>query len=159
MGEERYKRQIKIIKAGLQLKLVATFVGLSALSSLLMTLLLGFRLTNLSGEMPSGQYLIEALPRVIFEILLISFGLILPLTFAVGVLATHRIAGPVHHFETYLRRVSQGQATGPCKIRKGDELQELCAIINEVTRTLRQDPVEKPSQDDGEAFETVRIAG
>lgn len=133
------KRRIKIIKPRLQLKLVGVFVGLAALSVLLQSVLLANRLTDLSVNVPvGGQYLVDAMPSIISEILIFTFGLVLPLIFAVGVLITHRIAGPIYRFEQYLKAVVEEQANGPCRIRAGDELQELCDMINAAVEHLER---------------------
>ena len=151
MAHKKYKRRIKIIKPKLQLKVVSIFVGLSALSVLLQSLLLANRLTELSTELPTGgQYLVDAVPHVLFEILLFTFGLLLPLIFAVGVLVTHRFAGPIYRFEQYLTQVIAGQQVGPCKIREGDELWELCELINQATEPLRRREVVRQDPEDVE---------
>jgi signal transduction histidine kinase len=134
----QYKRRIKIIKPRLQLKLVGVFVGLAALSVLLQSVLLANRLTNLSVNVPvGGQYLVDAMPSIISEILIFTFGLVLPLIFAVGVLITHRIAGPIYRFEEHLKDLVAGRYVGPCRIRTGDELQELCDAINGAVEHLQ----------------------
>jgi signal transduction histidine kinase len=79
----------------------------------------------------------DALPGILSEILIFTFGLVMPLIFAVGVLITHRIAGPVYRFEQYLGQVARGEEVGPCRIRSGDELQDLCDVINDATAALQ----------------------
>jgi hypothetical protein len=134
-----YRRRIKLIKPKLQLKLVGVFVGLSALGFLLQSLHVGLRLSELAASVPEGgSYLMAVMPELPLEILLVSFGMLLPLTIAVGILVTFRIAGPVYRFEKYLQSVLRGEELGPCRIRKGDEFQELCELINQVTAALRQ---------------------
>ena len=144
----KYKRRIKLIKPRLQFRLIGAFLGLCALSFLLQSLLIGQRLSEAAAEMPAGgNYLQELLPSLMFEVLLFSFGLLLPLIFTVGVLVTFRIAGPVYRFEQYLGQVARGEQNGPCRIRKGDELQDLCDRINEATLVLREAPSPAPEQE------------
>lgn len=161
MANTKHKRRIKIIKPRLQLKLVSIFVGLAALSALLQSLMIARRLTELSSEIPSGgQYIVDALPSVLGEILMVTFGLLLPLTFAVGVLVTFRIAGPVYRFEQYLGQVERGEVIGPCKIREGDELQDLCDAINRATVPLRQGPTrDHDSEEHDDTPSEYRAAG
>jgi len=131
MTKTSYKRRIKLIKPRLQLKLIGVFMGLSGLSFLLQILVLGRRLSEMSMMLPNdGAYLHTLTPGLLTDVLLFSFGLLLPLTFAVGVVVTFRIAGPVYRFEQYLGAVRRGEATEPCRIRRGDELQDLCDEIN-----------------------------
>jgi hypothetical protein len=44
----------------------------------------------------------------------------------VGVLATFRLTGPIDRIERHLEAVARGEDPAPCRIRKGDEFQELC---------------------------------
>jgi hypothetical protein len=136
---KKHRRKIKLIKPRLQLKLIGTFVGLSGLGFLLQALHVAHRLSELADSMPEGgDHLLIAMPRLPLEILLFSFGMLLPLTLVVGILVTHRIAGPVHRFEQHLRQVARGEQVGPCRIRKGDELRELCDDINLAIAALQR---------------------
>ncbi|MEX1023875.1 MAG: hypothetical protein WD226_02255 [Planctomycetota bacterium] len=162
MTKVKYKRRIKIIKPRLQLKLVGIFVGISALGFLLQSLIVGLRLAETAMSLPDdGGMLMGLLPRLPIEILVFSFGMVLPLTFAVGVVATHRIAGPVYRFEQYLESVKRGEQLDPCRLRKTDELQELCQLINEVTEPLRQRAADRAPDAEREPDAVIpqRLAG
>lgn len=134
------KRRIKLIKPRLQLKLIAVFIGVSTLGFLMQTLIIWLRLAEAANLLPesAGNALMAMLPKLPLEVLLVSFGIVLPFTFAIGVLATFRVAGPIYRFEQYLKEVINGTQVGPCKLRQGDELQQLCDLINEATEPLRQ---------------------
>jgi hypothetical protein len=160
MSEKKYKRRIKIIKPELQLKMICIFVGLSALGILLQSVLVAHRLSQLSADIPvGGQYIVDALPGLLTEIIIFTFGLVLPLIFAVGVLVTHRIAGPVYRFEQYLGQVVRGEDVGPCRIRKGDELQDLCIVINEAAELIRDARSHVTSADELADAPAMRRAG
>jgi len=134
----RERRRIKLIKPRLQLKLIGVFVGLSGLGFLMQSLHVGLRLSELAANVPEGgPYLMAVMPELPLEILAVSFGMLLPLTVAIGVMVTFRLAGPIYRFEKYLREVHEGTEIRPCRLRKGDELQELCDVINQVTEPLR----------------------
>ena len=138
-NQVKERRRIKLIKPRLQMKLVGVFVGLSGLGFLLQSLHVGLRLSELASSVPEGgTYLMAVMPELPLEILLVSFGMLLPLTIAVGILVTFRIAGPVYRFEKYLTQVINGEEVGPCRIRDGDEFQELCDLINQATARLRE---------------------
>jgi hypothetical protein len=132
------RRRIKLIKPRLQLKLIGVFVGLSGLGFLMQSLHVGLRLSELAANVPEGgPYLMAVMPELPLEILAVSFGMLLPLIVAVGILITFRIAGPIHKFEDYLKRVIAGEQVSPCKLRDGDDLGELCELINQATESLR----------------------
>lgn len=155
--QPKHKRRIKIIKPRLQLKLVSIFVGMAALAILLQSILVAHHLTGLANELPeSGQYIVDALPGLFIQILVFTVGLVLPLIFAVGVLVTHRIAGPVYRFEQHLLRMAAGEEVEPCRLRQGDELQGLCEIINRVIERVQGASDEAP---DAESVQGLRRAG
>lgn len=137
-NRNRVRRRIKLIKPRLQLRLVAVFVGVSAIGFLMQSLHVGMRLSELAASVPEGgPYLMAVMPELPLEILMFSFGMLLPLTVAVGILATFRLAGPLYRFEVYLKGVISGEEVGPCRIRRGDELQDLCELINQATESVR----------------------
>ena len=153
------RRRIKLIKPRLQLKLVGIFVGLSMLGFVLQALLTSLFLSETAATMPEGgPYLMALLPGLPLEILLVSFGLFLPLTIAVGIVVTFRIAGPVYRFEQYLSQVARGEDVGPCRLRKGDELQELCDVINRAVEPMRAAAGGEDQESDAER-EPLRRAG
>lgn len=155
----QYKRRIKLIKPSLQLKLVGTFVGLTALTLLLQYLLITAHLTDAATRMPDGGiYLISLMPEMLTKVLLLSFLVVLPLIFCVGVLTTFRIAGPVYRFEQYLGSVARGEEVGPCRLRKGDELWDLCDKINEATAVIRHTRLPQDGDEPG-TEETPSLAG
>ena len=158
-NQVKERRRIKLIKPRLQLKLVGVFVGLSGLGFLLQSLHVGLRLSELASSVPEGgTYLMAVMPELPLEILLVSFGMLLPLTIAVGILVTFRIAGPVYRFEKYLTQVINGEEVGPCRIRDGDEFQELCDLINQATAKLRESRTSETKKTEEERPE-LRKAG
>ncbi|MEM7307202.1 MAG: hypothetical protein AAF682_11060 [Planctomycetota bacterium] len=125
-----YKRRRKIVP-GFQLKLVFLFLGFCTLALTAQTVLLAQSLTRVASGMPTGgEYLQQEVPGLLISVLLTSFVLLLPPIFAIGVLTTFRVAGPIHRFKMHLFEVAAGRDPGPCRIRKEDQLHELCALIN-----------------------------
>lgn len=134
-----HKRRIKLIKPPLQLKMTLLFVSVSALSLLLQAVLLMSGLTRAALDLPNDHLMmLDRVNSVIFESLLSSFVLFLPLTFAVGILTTFRFAGPIYRFEMFLRQVIRGEKPADCRLRQGDELKDFCELINEATAPLRE---------------------
>lgn len=134
----RQSRKKKLVQPGLQLRLIASFVGLSTLAMLLQFVFLGGRLMQAVGSLDDGGgQIADEIPGVMLGVLGVSLALFLPLVFALGLLLTNRVAGPAYNLERYVRRVARGEETQPCRIRKGDELQGLCDAINELTEPLR----------------------
>lgn len=138
MTPSKHPRRKKIIRRSFQLKLIGSFVGLAAMALMLQFLLLGWRLGQLSPQLESPGQLTEEIPGLMLSALAFSFGILVPILFGFGVVLTHKIAGPLHRFEIYLKQVADGETSSPCTIRSGDELQGLCDAINQVTEPLRE---------------------
>lgn len=133
-----HKRRIKIIRPRLQMKLTLTFVGLTLLALMLQFMVFLRTMTSIAVSLPSDHdVLMDAIPEVLIQSLLLTFCVVVPLIFLVGVLLTFRIAGPVYRFETYMKQLLRGENPGECRLRKGDELTELCGLINQVTQPMR----------------------
>jgi len=133
------RRRIKIIRPKLQMKLTLTFVGLTLLALMLQFMVFLRTMTSIAVTMPSDHdVLMDAIPEVLVQSLLLTFCVVVPLVFLVGVLLTFRIAGPVYRFEMYIKQILRGENPGECKLRKGDELNELCGLINQVTQPVRE---------------------
>ena len=155
----KHRRTIKMILPALQLRLILMFVSLNAIAMLLQYTLLMRYLTKLAGESSAdGPLLLEVLGPMLGDVLMLTAFLSLPLTFAVGMLATHRFSGPIYRLQVYLRQVIAGEKPADCSLRKGDELQELCGLINQATAPLRAvEPVHRaPARDKKTA---LRAAG
>ena len=132
-------RRLKLVRPGLQLRLILVFAGMSALCLTLQYILFTSILASAATKLPhDGMLLLDEATDLLVAGFLASFGLLLPLTFVVGVLSSHRFAGPIFRFEAYLREVLDGKAVDPCVLRDGDELVDLCGLINEATVHLRE---------------------
>ncbi|HIG11762.1 MAG: hypothetical protein ABGY71_12335 [bacterium] len=141
----KFKRRKKLIKPRLQLQLSLTFVGLTTIGLVMQSLLFMEKLSELSFTLPNdGSLLMSVMSETMTEIFLLSALVFLPLTLVVGILLTFRIAGPAYRMETYLRDIKEGKYKGPCRIREGDKLEELCCVMNEAIESLvAQLPEEK----------------
>lgn len=125
------RRPFRIVRPRLQWTLIGSFFGLSALALLLQAGVFTLLATRAATQLPSDSADLIALLRPGVTLgLAVSFLVLLPATFFVGVLVTRRIAGPIYRIETHLKQVLAGEATGPCRLRQGDELQELCELVN-----------------------------
>lgn len=132
MTERKFKRRIKLIKPGLQVRLIGAFTAVAVIALLLQYLLVAQHLTWTATRLPvGGEYLMDEIPQILMQVLGISFAVLLPLAFAIGVIATFKVAGPVYRFERYMSELAEGRDPGVCRLRQGDELQDLCDKIND----------------------------
>lgn len=141
MTHPQYKRRIKLILPGLQLRLTGRFVGLAALAMMLQFIILGYRLVDrLAGFEGGPGDLAAHVPGLLIETMLLSMLVVLPLMTAFGVLFTFRIAGPAYRFQQYLGSIARGEEMGPCRIRKADEMQFLCDAVNAAAARIQGTP-------------------
>lgn len=154
-----FQRKKKLINPRLQLRLVAIFLCAAGLAVQVEAILITLTLTRLAGGLPNdGSEVLEQLPEFVRTNLVLTFLLLTPLMLGVGIVATFKIAGPLHRFEQFLRAVRDGQQVEPCQIRKGDELQSMCTLLNEVTAPLRERTASKLESKRGHDLEGPRSA-
>lgn len=155
------KRRTKIPKPELQLKLVFVFLCVALACVLLQFNLLNSAIADVATKIPGeGLIISQKISEVLKKHLFIGISLLVPLTVSVGVLVTFRIAGPVFRFEEYLMKIADGGDPGPCIIRKGDELNDLCRAINAAVATLReqqQSAASDTAADDADADAKVEV--
>lgn len=131
-------RKRKLINSSLQLKLITTFLLVACVASLFQVLLLNRSLLSLARSMDSnGEVVLAQMPEMLFNNLLLTMVVLIPVMLVVGTLVTHRVAGPLYRFERHFESIADGEEVRPCKIRKGDELQGLCSKINAAVDRLQ----------------------
>jgi len=136
---KRWKRKNRLPKPSLQLRLVGGFAGVASLALLAQSVYLGSLLLRLANELPTdGDILAQTASTLIGQALLVSFFALLPATLLIGVHLTFRTAGPIYRFERHLEQVAAGEDPGPCRIRKDDDLQELCCLLNDALTASRE---------------------
>lgn len=137
--KKKYKRKKILIRPRLQLLYALVFTSTAALYVFLQTILFHWTLDRIAARVPTGSEAVLSQVMVAMRTnLLITFLILVPLTLWLGVYVTFRVAGPLYRFEQFLKSVNNGERPGPCRIRKTDELHDICALLNEVTAPLRE---------------------
>lgn len=151
------KRRKRLIRPRLQIRLILSFFGVALFALLLQFILFAASIMSLASELPSdGPLLLERATTTSLFIVAISIGVLLPLSFGIGVLVTFRVAGPLYRFEKHLETIAAGRDPGTCRLRKGDQLQELCVVMNKALDRLRlqgafREPIEEEPLEQREA--------
>lgn len=132
-------RKNKLIDPRLQLKFAAAFACTAGLAALVQAMVLSHTLSKLSLQLPSdGQLVRDRTPALLASGLGWTLLLLVPLATATGVLMSFKLVGPLHRFKVFLRDVIAGRRPADCRIRKDDELHDVCALLNEATAPLRE---------------------
>jgi len=144
-----HTRRRRLIQPALQLKLTLAFLCTAVLAVLLQSALYAHALLE-PGE--GGESVVsERLYALTWNNLAITLGVLVPLSLSIGILVTFRVAGPMYRFETFLRQVLAGAHPGPCVLRRGDEFQEFCGLLNQATKDLRVGAEPESARDESRA--------
>ena len=90
---------------------------------------------KLASVYPQGR--LVAIVKSVNTQILFSLLLITPLVIVIGLVLSHRIAGPIHRLEKCLAGIADGDITTYITLRKRDELKSLADGINLVIKSLR----------------------
>jgi hypothetical protein len=146
-----YKRKVRnyLLDAGLQLRYTATIVVVA----IFLTAGLGFKMYQATRDVskvilwtslvdPSSADELQAQFANSDRVVLwgiVGFGVVLILSIsAVGILITHKVAGPLYKIATFFGRVRDNRlGPAPANLRKGDELQEFYLAFKDMHQSLR----------------------
>jgi nitrogen fixation/metabolism regulation signal transduction histidine kinase len=77
---------------------------------------------------------------------------------ALGILITHRVAGPIYKMKLLLRQVTDGKLKVGARLRKGDELQDFFDVFATMVESLRDRQAREVEELD-RAIEAARTGG
>lgn len=131
MSNPTYKRRKKLINKRLQLKMIGVFTAIGGVCALFQIVLVNFSLLEVAKNAPAGgdQILHEA-RSMMFTNVAWTLGALVPLMVCVGLVVTHRVAGPAYRMTQHCKAIAEGAPVTTCKIREGDELGDLCDALN-----------------------------
>ena len=143
-------RRHYLIKKKMQLGLTFRFLFLT----ILLSLFIGFEVYITVWPVVSGVISKDLMNLVRNQVFYRSLFFVLPLLFVIvafSIIFSHRIAGPVYRLEHTLDMVIKGEDVRDIKLRKGDELQELAARINDLIHIVKKAkaPITKDSSPPG----------
>jgi hypothetical protein len=147
-----YKRKVRnyLINTGLQLRYTATIV----IVAVVVTAFLGMKMYQATRDVsrvilwtslvdPASAEELQAQfsnsDRVVLYGI-IGFGVVLVLSVsAVGILITHKVAGPLYKMASFFARVRDNRlGPAPRSLRKGDELQDFYLAFREMHQAIRE---------------------
>ena len=146
-----YKRKVRnyLLDVGLQLRYTATIV----IVAVFLTAGLGFKMYQATRDVskvilwtslvdPSSAEELQAQFSNSDRVVLwgiVGFGVVLVFSIGtVGILITHKVAGPLHKIAALFARVRENRmGPAPGSLRKGDELQEFYSAYRDMHQALR----------------------
>jgi hypothetical protein len=132
-----YKRKVRnyLLDVGLQLRYTATIV----IVAVFLTAGLGFKMYQATRDVSEElQAQFSNSDKVVLWGI-IGFGVVLVFSIGtVGILITHKVAGPLHKIASLFARVRDNRmGPAPSSLRKGDELQEFYSAYRDMHQSLR----------------------
>jgi methyl-accepting chemotaxis protein len=137
-GQElSFARRRKLIDRGYQFRSIATWLAVVLAGFLVCAacLALYFWIASSRGEGMTGAE-IERLLAIMLPPILVNDIAIMVLVVVVGIVSTHRVAGPVYRMESDIDRVLSGQLHARVRLRRGDAFPGLAEKVNELIERL-----------------------
>lgn len=133
-------RKKKLVHPRIQLKITSWFLCVIVSALVLQFMLLSWQLSDVVTELPADPS--EAYAEVqgaVLRTMLLSLCVVTPVCIFIGIRSTFRLTGPIYRFRAFLEGVRRGDHPDPCVLRDGDELQDICRLLNDVTEPVRAD--------------------
>jgi hypothetical protein len=152
VGAQKYRRRMRnyLLDVGLQVRYTMTIV----IVAVFLTAGLGYKMYQATRDISKVIELTGmADPTVAGELRgqfassdrwvlwgIVGFGVVLVISIsAVGILITHKVAGPLFKISSFFARVRDNRLGAiPSKLRKGDELQEFYESFRDMHQALRE---------------------
>jgi len=135
--EKRIRRHIYFIEKSFQARFIMKFCGLVAFGGLLTIGLLylwAARATTVS--IVNSRVVVNTtadfiLPLLIQTVIIVTM-IVAIATILVTLFVSHKIAGPLYRFKKVMEAMGEGDFLSQVKIRKGDQLQDLAKIFDDM---------------------------
>lgn len=144
MAHEKKMRIKKLVDRRLQLKLTSWFLLFAVLALGLQYVLTVNAMTELALTPHADRAAAyDAAVTASLRILGVCLAVTLPAVMALGIMATFRLVGPIMAFRRFLQQVVAGERPADLRLRRGDELMDVCELLNRATEPLRREEGER----------------
>lgn len=135
--KQKNSRSRRLIEPRIQIKFALMFFSTAGAAAILLVVMLYVALARAAENLPNdGVLLLAEIPGALVHAAWMTLALLVPLTLLLGIGTTFTVVGPIYRFRLYLEDLVAGKATTACRIRKGDELQDFCELLNKATAPL-----------------------
>jgi nitrate/nitrite-specific signal transduction histidine kinase len=135
------RRKIYLIRPGFQLRYTGIILMALFVSSVICISTTYFSSITLLGEKLANVYpqgRLVAMLRQINMTITYRILFIVPLIALIGIMLSHRIAGPAYRIERVLREIAKGNFDVNIKLRKYDELVGIARAVNDMALELKK---------------------
>lgn len=142
-------RRQKLVLAEFQLRLVLLVAAAAGVAAGVQALMLDQAIGIVAKTLPNDASLLEAeLPGLMARATLGTLALLFPLLYFLALAVSFRFCGPLVRLRRFLSAVESGEQVEPCSLRRGDRLQDLCAMLNLATLEQRAENGRRAAQRD-----------
>jgi hypothetical protein len=133
MKEARHRRRIRVVDGRFQYRTIAVYLSVILGGLAVSAIIVGaiFLAGRSPGGPPRPEVLLEILPA-----LLINDLAIMVIMIVVGIVTTHRVAGPVYHIESEIDRVLAGETGVRVHLRRYDSFPDLAERVNQLIERI-----------------------
>lgn len=133
---EIQNRRRKIIIHGLQIQLIVTILGLVFGISSILIISLYIIIRNNMVDLSIPEHLIqEIMHNSIWPVMVIGIVLFIGASWSI-IMITLKIYGPLYRLRNYIKKMSKGEPTSEIEFRKGDAIDGLQEIYNDLHNSL-----------------------
>jgi len=137
-----YKRTQYIVKKGFQLRYIGLIIAVMLFSTLIVGYTIYYNAWTLLGSKLANVYPQGRLVSIFNTVnlkLFINLVFVAMLCGGIGIIASHRIAGPIDRMVRFMDAVANGDYSRRLKLREKDELQDLADTINKLVDRLEKE--------------------
>ncbi len=139
-AKPKFKRKQYLVSPKFQLKYSGIILLLMFITALMCSYVVYYTSMVMMGEKLASVYpqgrLVSIVKLVNLRILL-SLILMSPVVIVIGILLSHKIAGPIFRIERFLNKMASGDFTSRISLRKGDELMTIAERMNSLSESLK----------------------
>ena len=146
--EWRKRRRRYIVKPAFQLRYVGLILAVMLLSAVIVGYTIYYNSWVLLGSKLASVYPQGRLVQIFRSVnvrLAINMVFVGVLCAGIGILASHRIAGPIQRMKKFLDDMTGGDYSRRLKLRKHDELKDVAGAMNRLAEKLEREKAEKKS--------------
>jgi len=138
------RRSRIVVDRPLQSRIALIVLLASASAVFMQTALTSYTLNNIASELPNdGRIMMEGIPASLAANAGWTLLFTVPWLIFLSFLGTFRVFGPLVRIRNYMREILAGEHGAELTVRKGDYLQDVCGLVNEITEPRRQEIIER----------------
>ena len=140
------RRRHYIIKWKFQFRYIGLILAVMFIGAAISGFTIYYNSWVLLGDMLANVYPQGRLAQIFGAVnikLAINMAFVAVLCLGIGILASHRIAGPIYRMIRFLDTVTKGDYSQRLRLRKHDELKDMAEAINKLVERLERERLEK----------------